>query len=61
MRGMPYKKSPSASDTRQVSSSVIREALEIQAARTPPKSPPREMPVTPTLPRVRKGKPRRKR
>lgn len=60
MRAMPYKKSPSP-DTRQVSSSVVREALELQAARRPPKSPPRPMPVTPTLPRVRKGKPRNQR
>ena len=60
MRGMPYKKSPSAV-AREVSSSVVREALEIQAARRPPKSPPRKMPVTPTLPRVRKGKPRNQR
>jgi hypothetical protein len=60
MRGMPYKKSPTPNPP-QVSSSVVREALELQAARRPPKSPPRQMPVTPTLPRIRKGKPRNQR
>lgn len=54
MRAMPYKKSNSASTGTPTSNSYVSEALAKQAASRPPKSPPKIMPITPTLPRVPK-------
>lgn len=54
MRAMPYKKSTSPSTRPPIANSYVSEALAKQAASRPPKSPPKIMPITPTLPRVPK-------
>ena len=60
MRGMSYTRATKSADQRSVANSFVSEALSKQAALRPPKTPPKLMPVTPTLPRIRKGKPRRR-
>jgi hypothetical protein len=59
MRGKPYKPETSPTRPKAVSSSYVTEALAKQAALRPAKTPPKPMPVTPTLPRVPKPKRRR--
>ena len=60
MSELPPKKP--AIDIPQVpNSECIREALEKQAALRPPKTPPKLMPITPTLPRIPKPRNRRRR
>ncbi len=54
MRAMPYKKSNSPTTDARPANSFVSEALAKQAASRPPKSPPKIMPITPTLPRVPK-------
>ena len=60
MRGMNYTRATSTPSAGSATNSFVREALEKQAASRPPKSPPNQMPVTPTLPRVPKPKRRRR-
>jgi len=59
MRAVFYKR-PSRSTTEAPANSYVAEALAIKAARTPPKTPPKIMPVTPTLPKVVRGRKRRR-
>jgi hypothetical protein len=59
MRGMNYTRAKGASKPEPATNSFVREALEKQAASRPPKTPPKAMPVTPTLPRVPKPKRRK--
>jgi hypothetical protein len=56
MRGMPYSKASRSRNTQAPVDEYVAEALAIQAAKTPPRTPPKAMPVTPTLPKVRKGR-----
>ncbi len=60
MRGIPYKQASRAAEPETVTSKDIREALARQAEMRPAKTPPREMPITPTLPRMPKPKRRRR-
>ena len=60
MRGKPFKQATTTAHPQAVTNEYVAEALAKQAASRPPKAPPRAMPVTPTLPRVRKNKRRRK-
>jgi hypothetical protein len=57
---MPYNRATRSADSEPVTNRDVREALAAQAARRPKPTPPQAMPVTPTLPRVRKNKRRRK-
>ena len=59
MRAVHYKKAPRG-PVEGPANSYVAEALAIQAARTPPKSPPKIMPVTPTLKKVVRGRKRRR-
>jgi len=61
MRAKIFKQTPSGAQPREVSNSYVSEALANQAANRPPKTPPKLMPVTPTLPRVPKPHKRRRR
>jgi hypothetical protein len=54
MRAFPEKRPTSTPDVPQSATSFISEALAKQAALRPPKTPPKIMPVTPTLPRIPK-------
>ena len=60
MRGMPYSRATRTADTASSTNPIVNEALAIQAANRPAKSAPREMPITPTLPRMPKPKRRRR-
>lgn len=60
MRGTPYTRASRPSKTEDASNSYIAEALAIQASKRPPRTPPKAMPVTPTLPKVVKGRRRRR-
>ena len=59
MKARPFKQASTTAFPPMVSSPEVAEALAIHAARQKAKSPPKPMPVTPTLPRV--PKPHRKR
>ncbi len=59
MRGMPYSQAAKSSEGKEISNQIVQEALEKQASLRAPRTPPREMPVTPTLPR--QPKPHKKR
>jgi hypothetical protein len=59
MKARPFKQDTTTAFPPLVSSPEVEEALAIHAARQKAKSPPKPMPVTPTLPRV--PKPHRKR
>ena len=59
MKAKIYKQSSSSTDVAPTTNKYVREALEKQAARRPAPTPPREMPVTPKLPRMKKVKRRR--
>lgn len=59
MKARLFKQSTATAHPPMVTNPEVEEALARQAARRPPRSPPKEMPVTPTLPRV--PKPHRKR
>lgn len=54
MKARPFKQVSSTKFPAPVGSPEVAEALAIHAARQKPKSPPKAMPVTPTLPRVPK-------
>lgn len=60
MRGKFFKQATTTAHPPAVTNEYVAEALAKQAASRPAKTPPRAMPVTPTLPRVRKQKRRRK-
>ena len=60
MRGKPFKQATTTAHPEAATNAYVAEALARQAASRPAKTPPRAMPVTPTLPRVRKHKRRRK-
>jgi hypothetical protein len=59
MKARPFKQATTTAFPPMVSSPEVAEALAIHAARQKAKTPPKPMPVTPTLPRV--PKPHRKR
>lgn len=60
MRGKFFKQATGTAHPEPVKNDYVAEALAKQAAARPAKTPPRAMPVTPTLPRVRKNKRPRK-
>ena len=60
MRARPYKQSTSTAFPAPVMNEFVSEALAKQAALRPPKAPPKELPQTPTLPRVPKPHGRRR-
>lgn len=63
MRGMPYSHSnrtPESGDRSTSTGDVIREALELQAAKRKPLGPPKMMPKTPTLPKIQKYRKQRR-
>jgi hypothetical protein len=57
---MHYSRASRRTDDRVSSDPIMTEALAKQAANRPQPAPPKAMPVTPTLPKVR-GKTRRRR
>lgn len=60
MRGMPYSHATRTGDSNVSTGDVIREALANQAAKRKPSGPPKEMPRTPTLPKVMKYRKQRR-
>jgi hypothetical protein len=54
MKARPFKQSSGTAHPPPVMNEYVREALEKQAASRPPKTPPKPLSVTPTLPRVPK-------
>ena len=54
MRAKPFKQHTGTAHPRPVTNEYVKEALEKQAASRPAKTPPKLMPVTPSLPRVPK-------
>ena len=60
MKGKFFKQSTGTAHPNPVTNDYVAEALAKQAARRPPSTPPKAMPVTPKLPRVRKTARRRK-
>jgi hypothetical protein len=54
MRSHPFKQDSTTAHPAPVSNDFVREALAKQAALRPAPTPPRLMPVTPTLPKVPK-------
>ena len=61
MKARPYKAQGGSGKVSNSTNSYVEEALAKQAASRPPKTPPKLMPVTPTLPRIPKPKGRRRR
>ncbi len=59
MRGMHYSRASRRSEDAPMDPHVA-EALAIHASKRPAKSPPKVMPVTPTLPKVVRGRKRRR-
>jgi hypothetical protein len=60
MKARPFKQSTTSAHPPAVTNEYVAEALAKQAARRPRQTPPRAMPVTPTLPRVPKPHKRRR-
>jgi hypothetical protein len=60
MRAKPFKQDTTTAHPAAVNNEFVREALAKQAALRPAKTPPKAMPVTPTLPRVPKPHKRRR-
>ena len=54
MKARPFKQVSTTKFPAAVGGPEVSEALAIHKARQKPKSPPKAMPTTPTLPRVRK-------
>jgi hypothetical protein len=54
MRSQPFKQDSTTAHPGPVNNEYVREALARQAATRPARTPPRLMPVTPTLPKVPK-------
>jgi hypothetical protein len=61
MRALPHKRPSNNSDAPPVTNSYVAEALAKQAALRPPKTPPKLMPVKPTLPKMPTARKRRRR
>lgn len=61
MKARPFKQATTTAHPPPVMNDIVAEALAKQAASRPRKSPPREMPTTPTLPRVPKPHKRKRR
>jgi hypothetical protein len=61
MKARPFKQATTTRFPQPVTNEYVEEALAKQAARRGPKSPPKAMPVTPTLPRVPKPHKRKRR
>ena len=60
MKARPFKQATTTAHPAPVTNDYVEEALAKQAARRPPRTPPKAMPVTPTLPRVPKPHKRRR-
>ena len=60
MKARTYKQATTTAHPPPVMNEYVAEALAKQAAARPAKSPPKAMPVTPTLPRVPKPYKRRR-
>lgn len=60
MKAKPFKQSTTTAHPPMVTNAYVTEALAKQAASRPAKTPPKAMPVTPTLPRVPKPHRRRR-
>ena len=60
MRARQFKQDTSTAHPEMVTNDYVREALERQAANRPKKTPPRPMPVTPTLKKVPRAHRRRR-
>lgn len=54
MKARPFKQATTTAHPTPVTNEFVAEALAKHAASRPGKGPPKAMPVTPTLPRVRK-------
>ena len=61
MGAKPFKQDTTTAHPSPVTNDYVREALAKQAASRPVRTPPRAMPVTPTLPKVPKPHRRRRR
>jgi len=61
MKGIPYQQATRAPDDRVFSDPIVAEALAKQAALRPPKSPPKQLYVTPVPPKAGKGRRRNRR
>jgi len=61
MRAKPFKQDTTTAHPPAVTNEYVREALAKQAASRPARTPPKLMPVTPTLPKVPKPHRRRRR
>ena len=61
MRALPHKRPSNNADAPAVTNCYIAEALAKQATIRPPKTPPKLMPVTPTLPKMPTARRRRRR
>jgi hypothetical protein len=61
VKGRPFKQSTTTAFPPAVTNSFVAEALARQAASRPARTPPKELPVTPTLPKVAKRHRRRRR
>ena len=59
MKARPFKQDTTTAHPPMVTNEYVTEALAKQAALRPAKTPPKAMPITPTLPRV--PRPHRKR
>jgi hypothetical protein len=60
MKAKPFKQATTTAFPSMVSNAEVVQALAIHAASRPAKTPPKTMPVTPTLPRVAKRHRRRR-
>jgi hypothetical protein len=54
MRAKPFKQDTTTAHPPMVTNEIVREALAKHAAARPAKTPPKSMPVTPTLPKIPK-------
>jgi hypothetical protein len=61
MRALPHKRPSDNADAKPIVNPIITEALAKQAAIRPAKTPPKPMPVTPTIPKMRTAHRRRRR
>ena len=61
MKSKPFKQDSTTAHPTPKTNEYVREALAKQAASRPPRTPPKLMPVTPTLPKVPKPHKHRRR
>ena len=61
MKARPFKQATTTAFPPMVTNAYVTEALARQAASRPAKTPPKAMPVTPTLPKVPKRHRQRRR